>query len=194
MQQFAIVAALAVLMGCAGSGSRTAEPIRKQVVEIAAMRAKVSAIDRQQRRVTLVDVAGSETVFYADEEVRNFEQIQVGDEVVGERIEAILLEVRPPTPEEAAGGASILQVVATAKPGQRPAGLFVHEITAVLSIDAIDRQASTATLRGPSGVPRVVRVANPANLDRVRVGDDVVVTYTEALRLVVREPGMAVSE
>jgi hypothetical protein len=191
MQRLAIVVALAAFLACAGSGGSggsTAEPLRKEASAVVAIHARVKAIDQPKRLVTLTDDSGGEASFYADEAVKNFAQVKVGDEVVGKLAESVVVEVREPTPEEAAEGASILDVAARAEPGARPAGLFVRQITAVLVIEAIDKAASTATLRGPAGNAHVVAVRNPANLDRVAVGDSVVATYTEALALEVRAP------
>jgi hypothetical protein len=191
MQRLAIVAALALLAACAGSGGsggETAEPLRREAQQVVAVKATVKAIDQRTRRVTLVDESGGEAVFYADEGVKNLAQVKPGDVLEGRLAESVVLEVREPTPQEAAEGASILEVAATAEPGQRPAGVFARQITAVLVIEAIDKAAGTATLRGPAGVARVVPVRNKANLDRVAVGDTVVATYTEALSLEVRAP------
>jgi hypothetical protein len=190
MRRFALAIAGVVLAGCAVSD--TALPIREKAVASVPVRATVTAVDPSQRRVTLVDPDGVEAAFYADEAVRNFDQIEVGDELVGELVTAILLEVRQPEPDEA--NAAILEVAAAAEPGHRPAGLLVHRVTAVLRIEAIDRDAGTATLLGPVGVPRQVRVRNRALLDRVRVGEAVVITYTEALKLAVIPPGSAPTE
>jgi len=44
----------------------------------------------------------------------------------------------------------------------------------------------TATLRGPAGNARVLPVRDRRNLERVKVGDTVVATYTESLSLAVR--------
>ncbi|MEB2344738.1 MAG: hypothetical protein OZ948_08360 [Deltaproteobacteria bacterium] len=191
MQRLAILVALAACAACAGSGgsgAETAEPLRRETTQVTAIHARVKAIDQRTRRVTLVDDAGGEAVFQADEGVKNLAQVKPGDILEGELAESVVLEVREPTPQEAAEGASILEVAATAEPGRRPAGLFARRITAVLVIEGIDRAAGTATLRGPAGVARVVPVRNPANLDRVAVGDTVVATYTESLALEVREP------
>lgn len=191
MQRLVIVAALAVLAACAGSGGsagEAAEPLRREDTQVTTLRARVKAIDQRTRRVTFVDDAGGEAVFQADEAVKNLAQVKPGDLLEGRLAESVVLEVREPTPQEAAEGAAILEVTATAEPGQRPAGVFARQITAVLVIEAIDKAAGTATLRGPSGAARVVPVRNPANLDHVAVGDTVVVTYTESLALEVRAP------
>lgn len=191
MQRLAFAAGLAALVACAGgggSGGQGAAPLRKEVTEVAEIRARVKAIDHATRQVTLVDDGGGEAVFQADPAVRNLDQVEPGDVLAGRLAESVVLEVREPTPEEAAAGASILEVAARAEPGQRPAGVYARQITAVLVIEAIDRAAGTATLRGPAGVARTVPVRDPANLDRVAAGDTVVATYTETLALEVLPP------
>jgi hypothetical protein len=187
--RFPISLALAALVACAGSGGSRdldAEPLRREETQVVSVQARVKAVDLEKRLVTLADASGEEAVFHADEAVRNLPQVRVGDELVGELAESVVLEVRPATPEERAAGASILEVTARAEPGQRPAGRFVRQIRAVLTIEAIDADAGTATLRGPAGNARVVPVRDRRNLERVKVGDTVVATYTESLSLEVR--------
>ncbi len=187
--RLAITIALAALVACAGaggSGDPDAAPLRREETQVVSVQARVKAVDLEKRLVTLTDASGEEAIFHADEAVRNLPQVRVGDEVVGELAESVVLEVRPATPEERAAGASILDVMATAEPGQKPAGRFVRQIRAVLTIEAIDADAGTATLRGPAGNARVVPVRDRRNLERVKVGDTVVATYTESLSLEVR--------
>jgi len=61
-------------------------------------------------------------------------------------------------------------------------------VTVTATIEAIDRQSSVVTLLGPGGEYQVVRVKNPAYLKNVVVGDQVVITYTEALVTYVDAP------
>jgi hypothetical protein len=187
--RLAIVMGLAGLLGCAGSGgSGDPAPLRREQTEVVQVEARVKAVDLEKRLVTLTDASGGEAVFHADEAVKNLPQVRVGDELVGQLSESVVLEVREPTVEERAAGASILEVNATAPPGDKPAGRFVRQIVAVLTIEAIDAEAGTATLRGPAGNTRVIPVRDRRNLERVKPGDTVVATYTEALSLQVRAP------
>jgi hypothetical protein len=41
-------------------------------------------------------------------------------------------------------------------------------------------------LKGPDGDIVVVKVQDPSNMDKVKVGDTIVITYTEALAIAVR--------
>jgi hypothetical protein len=45
-----------------------------------------------------------------------------------------------------------------------------------------------ATLRGPEGKVVDVKVRNPKNLENVKEGDQVVITYTEAVAVSVEKP------
>jgi hypothetical protein len=192
VRRLAIACLAAAVAGCAGSGgsseSSDAAPLRREETQVVAVRARVTAVDHKTRLVTLADAAGGEATFHADAAVKNLAQVKVGDELVGELAESVVLELRAPTPEEAAAGAAILDVAATAEPGQKPAGVFVRQIQAVLTVEAIDKAAGTATLVGPLGNSHTIPARDPANLDRVKVGDTVVATYTESLRLEVVAP------
>jgi hypothetical protein len=188
--RFASIALALIAFGCAGSGgSGSGEaPLRREVTEVVEFRAKVAAIDQSKRLVTLRDEQGGEATFHADEGVKNLPQVKVGDELVGVLSESVVLELREPTAEELETGADILEVVAAAAPGEKPAGQYVRQIRAVLTVEAIDKVAGTATLRGPAGNSQTIAARDRANLERVKVGDTVVATYTEALALEVRAP------
>jgi hypothetical protein len=185
-----LVLLAASLAACAGSGGSSSNeaPLRREDTAVLEIRARVTAIDHAKRLVTLQDADGGEATFEADAGVKNLAQVKVGDELVGALAESLVLELREPTAEEAAAGTSILEVVAAAEPGRRPAGEFVRQIRAILTVDSIDKAAGTATLRGPAGNLRTIPARDRANLDRVKVGDSVVATYTEALMLEVRAP------
>jgi hypothetical protein len=186
--RYAMVCGALFAAACAGSGGGTSEePLRREDTAMAQFSARVTAVDHAKRLVTIADESGGEATFHADEGVRNLAQVKVGDELVGTVMESIVLELRQPTAEELEGP-SILEVAARAEPGQRPAGQFARQIQAVLTVEAIDKKAETATLRGPLGNSHTIKARDPANLDRVKVGDSVVATYTEALALEVRKP------
>ena len=162
--------------------------VSREESQVTSFRARVEAIDQQTRVVTLVDADGNRTTFRADEAVRNLPQVRVGDVVVGELMESVAVEVRPATAEEKAAPASIAALAAGAEPGQKPAGLFARQVKALYTIESIDKAAGGGTLRDAEGGSHFVKVRDPSVLDRVKVGDPVVVTLTEALRIEVIAP------
>ena len=63
---------------------------------------------------------------------------------------------------------------------QAPAGTAQRQIRAVVIIEALDRQAQTVTVKGPRGRSYVAHVTDPSNFDKVRIGDTIVLTFTES--------------
>lgn len=173
------------LTACATSD----EPkVSREETQISTFKARVGAIDQQTRVVTLIGADGARTTFRADEAVKNLAQVKVGDEVVGKLVETLMIEVRKPSPDDKATAASVADVVATAEPGQKPAGLWVRQVQALYTIESIDKAQGGGTLRDASGNSTFVKARDPAVLDRVKVGDTVVVTLLQGLSLEVVTP------
>ena len=59
----------------------------------------------------------------------------------------------------------------------------MREVTAIADVTAVDPKKSTITLKGPRGNVVTLDVKNPDQFKVVKVGDQVEVTYTEALAL-----------
>jgi hypothetical protein len=72
---------------------------------------------------------------------------------------------------------------ARAQPGGRPAVAGARQVTALADVTAVDPKKSTITLKGPRGNVVTLDVHNPDQFKVVKKGDQVEVTYTEALAL-----------
>ena len=57
----------------------------------------------------------------------------------------------------------------------------------VTTIEGLDRTTKTVTVKGPRGNYLTARVLDPERLTQVRIGDTIVVTYTEALAVSVKK-------
>jgi len=147
--------------------------------------ATVEAIDLATRMVTLKGPKGNTFTFKAGEEVRNLPQVKVGDQVVAKYYESIAIEVKKPG--EATPGVTKEEVVKRAKPGEMPAGVVASQVTITATVDAIDMKKPSVTLKGPEGNTKEIKVKDPKKLKNVKVGDKVVITYTEALALSVEK-------
>jgi hypothetical protein len=174
------------LVACASA--QQPGPSREETV-VSSFQARVAAVDHATRVVTLVDVSGNSLSFRADEGVRNLDQVRVGDVLAGDLVETMLIEARAATEQEKAAPASAVMAAAGAERGQKPAGVFVRQVKALFTIAEIDKAAGGGTLRDAEGGLHFVKARDPKVLDRLHVGDNVVVTYTEALRLQVVTPG-----
>ena len=183
----ALLAGLLVLSiaagGCAtapaGKSAGTGEPPSWQTATVVEETATVEAVDQSTRMVTLKGPKGNSVTFKASDEVRNLAQVKVGDEVRFAYYES--LAVRVLKKDEAFPAAGESTAMARAKPGEKPAGVVGAETTVNATITAIDKKAKTATLKGEDGKSVTVTPRDPKNLDKVKVGDRLVITYTEAI-------------
>jgi len=185
MQRALMFSVALALVACASSGPK----VSREETQVTNMRARVAEVDQKTRIVTLVDGTGAKTKFRADEAVKNLPQVKVGDEVVGTLVESLAVEVRKATPEDQKTPASVTEALATAEPGEKPAGLYVRQIQALYTIESIDKARGGGTLRDASGKSTFVKARDPSVLDKVKVGDTVVVTLTQGLSLEVVAPG-----
>jgi len=143
------------------------------------VRGTVEAIDKDKQTVTLKGPKRTLTLQVRDP--KKLEAIKVGDPVVGKYYESLMVEVKKPG--ESTPGATAQQAVGTSKPGETPAGAVAQQITVTATIVAIDKKAQTATIKGPEGKTVTVKARDPKNLDKVKAGDNVDITYTEALAI-----------
>jgi len=147
--------------------------------------AKVVAVDAAQRTVTLQSASGKTRTIEVGEEVRNFNQIKVGDTVQAKYTEALALELKKGTMSMSAPTEE--QAITPAPPaGAKPGGTVARKVTAMTEVIAVDPTKKMVTLRGPRGNEVDVNVQDPDQLKNIKKGDHVQVTYVEALAISVK--------
>jgi hypothetical protein len=159
-----------------------AVPTREDAV-LVSITATIEALDHEKREATLKGPLGNTVTFVVDERVKRLKEFKVGDAVTADYYVSIAYELREPTEEEKAEPLVITEGAGRAPAGTTPAGAGLAQIKAVCTIEGLDRPTETVTLKGPLGRYAMVRVADPANLPHLRIGQSVVVTYTEALAI-----------
>ena len=142
--------------------------------------ATVEAIDLKTRKVTLRGEQGKVFTVQAGPEVVNLPQ--VGDKVEVEYLESLM--VRKADQGEIRDENTM--IVGNAEPGDKPAGMRITESATSAQIVAIDTVRGSVTLRMPDRSILVVKAREPENLKKVKVGDTIVITYTEALAVSVK--------
>jgi hypothetical protein len=150
------------------------------------LEATVKGIDKETRSVTLEAETGRTVTVKAGPEVKNFDQIAVGDKVEVDYVEALALHV------EKAGGSPMAEVGAAierALPGEKPAVAVAGTVEIRAKVTAIDKKDRTVSLQGPEGNTRTIKVdPKVKRFDELAVGDDVVARYTEAIAIAVKKP------
>ena len=173
--------AIAQTAAPAAGAAITSEPGKASAVRTVEVSAQVVGIDKTSRTLTMKGPKGEAFDLVASAEVKNFDQIKVGDAVVARFAQALTLELRKT--KVAAGDLAVREGVAAAKPGERPAMVGAREVTAIAEVTAVDPKASTITLKGPRGNVVTLDVLNPEQFKVVKKGDQVEATYTEAMAL-----------
>ncbi|HEY7541573.1 MAG TPA: hypothetical protein VIF11_15620 [Methylomirabilota bacterium] len=146
----------------------------------------IAAIDKDKNTVTLKGPKGR-TVTIEVKDPSKLDQIKVGDPVVATYMEAVAFQIKKPG--TATPGTSVQETHATSKPGETPAGAVGQEVTVTATITAIDKAAKTVTIKGPDGNTETVKAKDPKNLDRIKVGDLVEITYAQALAVSLDKSG-----
>jgi hypothetical protein len=154
---------------------------REQTIEKTAV---VTAVDREKREVTLKNEEGETSTIAVGDEVKRFDEIAVGDTVRAKYTLGVTSELRAPTEEEKAEPFVAVEGGGTAsKESGAPAAGAGRMFRIVATIEAIDKAAQTATLKGPKGNTVTVQVDDPTLLDKPKVGDTVVITAAESVVL-----------
>lgn len=153
--------------------------------ETTVVTAEVLAINHETREVTLRRTDGETMTLVAGEEARNLGQVSVGDIVTAEFMESISIEVFAGDGSEP--GAGEMVAAERSELGEMPAGAIVDSVVVLAIVEAIDLENNTFKLKFPSGEIKQYTAYDPENLKKSEVGDNVVITFTEAVALSVEK-------
>ena len=169
-------------------------PMAREKAILVSLTASVQAINYTNREVTLKGPLGNEVTFTVDQRVKRLDEVKVGDSVRSDYYISIAAELRKPTREEEKNPLVMLDAAGKAPPGTSPAAGGLRRFRVVTTIEGLDRPTETITVKGPRGHYLTVRVADPANLTKMRIGENIVVTYTEALAISLEKAEKKASE
>jgi hypothetical protein len=156
------------------------------VVEAITATRTVTAVDAAKRTVTLQSGDGTVNSYKLGPEVKNFDQIQVGDMVTTTYAESVAVYVRK---SDEKPGADEVRTVEVAPKGAKPGVIVTDTVEITANVEAIDYATRTVTLKGPEGNSRTFSVDERVkNFDNVKVGDELVIRVTEALAIKVEKP------
>lgn len=182
----AAVCALSLLAAaCSGDSSSKAPPAETGFVAENTVRARatVKSVDSAKRSVVLVNAEGKTLSVKVSENV-DLAKVHSGDAVDIVYMDSVAIDVAEPG--SAAPGVASGVLVTPAQQGQIPAGSVVQQVTATAEVTALDLPTYSVTLRMPDGDAKTFNVKNPElqqKMQRLKVGDLVQITYTEALAI-----------
>ena len=147
--------------------------------------ATVQALNVNERKVVLIGESGNVEVVEVGPEVKNFDQIDIGDKVTVEFYRSVAIHLGPPDelPKERETKFQI-----TAPKGEKPGLLAVDVIDIIATVGKIDKKNRMVTLIGPEGNSITAKVdPRVGDLEKIKEGDKLHVRYTEAVAISVTE-------
>jgi hypothetical protein len=139
--------------------------------------ATIQAIDKANRLVTLRDEKGAEDSFVVSPEMKRFDELKVGDKVTVTYYESLVLQLRKPGDPAPTSGD---KTQATRSTGASPGATLSRQQTTSVEVLGIDPKLPSITVRTTDGRTITRKVENPKNIEGVKVGDKIDITYTQA--------------
>jgi len=162
--------------------ARAQKPVTQ--TEAIELTTKIEAIDKTARLVTLKDKDGEVETIYCGPEVKRFDELKVGDTVTFRYYESVAYAIRKPG--QPSGLPAQTGPAVTRGQGPKPGGTISQQETATVTIKGIDPKVPSVTVLTEDGRTVSMKVEDKKNLDGVKVGDKVEVTYTEAVMISVK--------
>lgn len=178
--------ALATLLSAGSLSAYAADIPLSGVVEADEVVTKVLAVDAAKHQVVLEGAGGKQVHVQLSDQAKDLGNLKVGDQVkvlVTHSVVAVLdtdVEKGLPDASQSSG------VIRATKDNPSPGGEAYRQVQVQLKITAIDLKKNQLTFEGPNGNKKVVNVEKPevqARLKNLKVGQSVVVTYTDVLKV-----------
>ena len=179
-----LIMLLSVSVQAAEKAAEKAQPATQEIAMLT-MEATVESIDREARKVTLKNKEGESKTLTLDEDAGRLDAVDVGDLLTIKYVAAVTIQVLGPDDVQVVAESEA--IIAQTKPGEKPAALAATETSIVVTIENIDLENDLVTIKGEDGELETVTPRDPENLKKVKVGDKVKITYTEAIGFSVTE-------
>jgi hypothetical protein len=145
----------------------------------------ITALDKQKRIAVIKGGAGNEITVTLGDEVKNIDQLVVGDMVTLNYGRALALELRKAPKNKADKRPAMREDIVAggaAAPGTKPAGAVQQNIHFLADVIKVNKKEQTITVRGVKHTAEI-KVNDPAQLKNIQVGDQVEGVYSEALAI-----------
>jgi hypothetical protein len=178
LMSFAFAAVVATLP-FAALGQDQAQQRAKTVTKENQMTATVTirAIDTATRSVTLRAENGDEDTYTVGPDVTRFDQFKVGDKIRATYYESLVFQVRKPGVPAPTSGA----IAAGGRLKDVPGGVVGTQLTTTVTVKAVDVNVPSITVVTADGRTLTRKIAEKKNLEGVNPGDQIDITYTQAL-------------
>ena len=169
---------VAVAVGLPAPAPRDSQPGTQTINSTpVTLTATIEAIDQTNRLVTLKGPAGNMVDAYVPESYKRFSELKVGDQVKAQYSESLAVNIRKTGDPAPTGG---VKETVTPRAGG-PGATAARQVTATVTVTAVDPAVPSITVKGPKGNVISMRVQDAKRLTGIKAGDTLDVTYTQAL-------------
>ena len=195
MKKIALVSAVVLMIGsCIAIAQNKpqavvaveAAPGVLKVAEGVQVQGKFKSVDQKTRQVVIVGPNGNEFKTTLGNEVKNFNQIKVGDIVTLTHVEIFVADIKKPSKVEIRERVETEKAV-TAKLGDKPAAAIERQVAIVADVTAVDEKKGTLTVRGATRTLDI-KVKDPKVLKGIKVGTQIETVVTEIIAIEVSAP------
>lgn len=149
--------------------------------EVVTVKARVDSIDKAARRIGLTGPEGRSMSVVAGPDVRNFDQIMVGDTVVLKHVQALAVDLIKRPGSDGIREMVQREGVMVSPQGGMPGAMAGRETVIIANVWSVDKKRQVVTLRGARDGLKEFKVKDPARLAAVQVGDQVELKYVDAV-------------
>jgi hypothetical protein len=147
--------------------------------------ATVTAVDMENRFVTIEGPEGDSTVIQVSDQVKNLSQVKVGDQVTITYYRSAVASLVKVKGDVELGVVDATEAAASAEEGQLPAGAVGMQVTRRAEVVFVDPYQQFISFRSPDRGLRKITLKDSPDLQHylkeLKKGDIVEVTYTEAI-------------
>ena len=151
--------------------------------ESVSMTVTVEAIEQSTRTMTVKDDQGIYETIQAPPEMKRFSELKVGDKITARYYQNVVIRVKKP------GEAPVdVDSSAVTRSEGTPGVTAAAQRTVTVAVTAMDPKTSSVTVKGPNGYVYSRKVVDKKAWAQLKVGDQLDMTWTEAVLLSVDAP------
>jgi hypothetical protein len=178
--------ALATLLSATSLSAFAADIPLSAAVEADRVTTKVLAVDPANHQVVLEGAEGRQVHVQLSDKAKNLDNLEVGDLVKLEVTHSVAAYLDTDVDKGLPGSTERTGELRNAPGSSNPGGEAFRQIQVQLKITKIDLKKNQVTLENPAGQSKTLNVEKPeiqAKLKDLKVGQSVVVTYTDVLKV-----------
>jgi hypothetical protein len=177
---------LATVLSATSFGAMAADIPLSATVEADQVTTKVLAVDAANHQVVLEGAEGRQVHVQLSDKAKNLANLKVGDLVKLEVQRSVAAYLDTDVDKGLPGTVERSGELRNAPGTENPGGEAYRQIQVQLKITKIDLKNNQVTLENPQGKSKILDVKKPeiqAKLKDLKVGQSVVVTYTDVLKV-----------